>query len=444
MKKIKVSGEPKIKTILNPAIRFFELEQSSGILLIAVAVIAIIWANSPFAGIYFELWEKILSFGFGEFRLEKTLHHWINDGLMAVFFFVVGLEIKRELIIGELSGFRKAVLPVVAAIGGMVFPAAIYAAINSGTDASAGWGIPMATDIAFAIGVLSLLGKRVPVSLKVFLTALAIIDDLGAVIVIAVFYSSDISFLMLGLGGIVILVLILMNLFKIRYPMVYLLFGLVLWFLFLKSGIHATIAGVLLAFTIPAKTRINARQFYDEVINTTKEIANKNFINDKNTVSPELKEMVYYIEEKCENVSAPAYRLEHKLHPYVAFFIMPVFALANAGVSLGNAASEAFSGVTIGIFLGLVFGKIIGITLLPWLSIKAGLGEMPRGSTFRHLFGAACLAGIGFTMSLFIANLAFGSSALLEYSKLGIISASLIAGILGYLILRKSGSTTGQ
>jgi len=444
MKKIKVSGEPKIKTILNPAIRFFELEQSSGILLIAVAVIAIIWANSPFAGIYFELWEKILSFGFGEFRIEKTLHHWINDGLMAVFFFVVGLEIKRELIIGELSGFRKAVLPVVAAIGGMVFPAAIYAAINSGTDASAGWGIPMATDIAFAIGVLSLLGKRVPVSLKVFLTALAIIDDLGAVIVIAVFYSSDISFLMLGLGGIVILVLILMNLFKIRYPMVYLLFGLVLWFLFLKSGIHATIAGVLLAFTIPAKTRINARQFYDEVINTTKEIANKNFINDKNTVSPELKEMVYYIEEKCENVSAPAYRLEHKLHPYVAFFIMPVFALANAGVSLGNAASEAFSGVTIGIFLGLVFGKIIGITLLPWLSIKAGLGEMPRGSTFRHLFGAACLAGIGFTMSLFIANLAFGSSALLEYSKLGIISASLIAGILGYLILRKSGSTTGQ
>jgi Na+:H+ antiporter, NhaA family len=442
MKKIKVSGEPKLNAFFSPAIRFFELEQSSGILLIAVAVIAIAWANSPFAGVYFELWEKTLSFGFGDFRLEKTLHHWINDGLMAVFFFVVGLEIKRELLIGEISGFKKAVLPVVAAIGGMIFPAAMYAVINSGTEASAGWGIPMATDIAFAIGVLSLLGKRVPVSLKVFLTALAIIDDLGAVIVIAVFYSSDISLLMLALSGLITLVLILMNLLKIRFPLVYMLFGLVLWFLFLKSGIHATIAGVVLAFTIPAKTRINARQFYDDVKSATKEIADNDLLKDENSVSPDVKEAVYYIEEKCENVSAPAYRLEHKLHPYVAFFIMPVFALANAGVSLGNAATGAFSGVTIGIFLGLVLGKITGITLLPWLSIKAGLGEMPRGSTFRHLFGAACLAGIGFTMSLFIANLAFGSSMLLEYSKLGIIAASLVSGFLGYMILRKSVSTT--
>lgn len=442
MKKIKVSGEPKINTILSPAIRFFELEQSSGILLIAVAVIAIIWANSPFAGIYFELWEKTLSFGFGDFRLEKTLHHWINDGLMAVFFFVVGLEIKRELVIGELSGFKKAALPVVAAIGGMVFPAAIYAAINSGTEASAGWGIPMATDIAFAIGVLSLLGSRVSLSLKVFLTALAIIDDLGAVIVIAVFYSADISLMMLGLGGLVIVVLILMNLMNVRFTLVYVILGLILWFFFLKSGVHATIAGVLLALTIPAKTRINTREFFGSVKNAIDELKNKNLVNDADSVSPQVKEIVYGIEEVCESISAPAHRLEHKLHPYVAFFIMPVFALANAGVSLGNASAGIFSGVTTGIFFGLVLGKITGITLLPWLSIKAGFGEMPGGTTFRQLFGAACLAGIGFTMSLFIANLAFGSGDLLEYSKLGIISASLAAGITGYLILRSGPRNT--
>jgi NhaA family Na+:H+ antiporter len=437
MKKIKVTGESKISTVLSPAVRFFETEQSSGILLITVAIIAIIWANSPFAGTYFELWEKMLSFGFGEFRIEKTIHHWINDGLMAVFFFVVGLEIKRELLTGELSGFKKAALPVVAAIGGMIFPAVIYAIINSGTEGSAGWGIPMATDIAFAIGVLSLLGKRVPTSLKVFLTALAIIDDLGAVIVIAFFYTSNISLLMLGLAGLVVLILIMMNLLNVRFPIVYMLFGFVLWFLFLKSGVHATIAGVLLAFTIPARTKINAKQFYNEIKAATAEITDRNLINDDNSVSTDVKKIVYYIEERCEKVSAPAHRLEHKLHPYVAFFIMPVFALANAGVSLGNASEGIFSGVTLGIFFGLVFGKAIGITLLPWLSIKAGFGEMPRETNFRHLSGAACLAGIGFTMSLFIASLAFGSSVLLEYSKLGIIAASLIAGIAGYLILRK-------
>lgn len=444
MKKIKVTDKSKLDKVLNPAVRFFETEQSSGILLIAVAVMAIIWANSPFAGDYFELWEKTLSVGFGEFRLEKTLHHWINDGLMAVFFFVVGLEIKRELLTGELSGFKKAVLPVVAAIGGMVFPAAIYAVINTGTDGSAGWGIPMATDIAFAIGVLSLLGKRVPVSLKVFLTALAIIDDLGAVIVIAVFYTSNISLLMLGLAGLVVLILIVMNLLNVRFPLVYLLIGFVLWVLFLKSGVHATIAGVLLAFTIPARTKINAKQFYGDIKEAAEEISDRNLINDDNSVSPDVNEIVYYIEERCEKVSAPAHRLEHKLHPYVAFFIMPVFALANAGVSLGNASAGIFSGVTLGIFFGLVLGKTAGITLLPWLSIKAGFGEMPRETNFRHLSGAACLAGIGFTMSLFIASLAFGSSALLEYSKLGIIAASLVSGILGYLILRKNSGTSGE
>ena len=363
---------------------------------------------------------------------------------MAVFFFVVGLEIKRELLTGELSGFNKAALPVVAAIGGMVFPAVIYAVINSGTDGTAGWGIPMATDIAFAIGVLSLLGKRVPVSLKVFLTALAIIDDLGAVIVIAVFYTSNISLLMLGLAGLVFLLLLLMNLLNVRFSLVYILIGFVLWFLFLKSGVHATIAGVLLAFTIPARTKITAKQFYNEIKEAAEEISDKNLINDDNTVSPDVNEIVYFIEERCEKASAPAHRLEHKLHPYVAFFIMPVFALANAGVSLGNASAGIFSGVTLGIFFGLVFGKAMGITLLPWLSIKAGFGEMPRGSTFLQLSGVACLAGIGFTMSLFIASLAFGSGPLLEYSKLGIISASLVAGVLGFLILRKSGNTIGQ
>lgn len=436
-KKIQVVENPRIRKILRPALRFFELEQSSGLLLIAVAVIAIVWANSPWAAAYFSIWESKVGFGFGSFRIEKDFLHWINDGLMAVFFFVVGLEIKRELLIGELSSVKNAVLPAVAALGGMVFPALIYYSLNTSGEAAKGWGIPMATDIAFAIGILSILGNRVPFSLKVFLTAVAIIDDLGAVIVIAVFYSTNISLIMLGAAGTVLLILILLNYLQIKSPLVYAVFGIILWFLFLKSGVHATIAGVVLAFTIPTKTRMNGKEFFDVTNDALEEMKDKGLVKDGSTISPEVNSVLYTIEDYCEKATAPAHRLEHKLHPYVAFFIMPVFALANAGVALGGVGSGVFNGVTLGILGGLLLGKVLGVSVFSVIAIKTGLGVLPTGSSMRQLVGVGFLAGIGFTMSLFIASLAFGTSDLLNFAKVGIIAGSVVSGIAGYLLLRK-------
>lgn len=436
-KKIVVVENPRIRKLLRPALKFFELEQSSGLLLIAVAVLAIVWANSPWAASYFSIWESKVGFGFGEFKIEKDFLHWINDGLMAVFFFVVGLEIKRELLIGELSSVKNAVLPAVAAVGGMVLPALIYFALNTSGDSAKGWGIPMATDIAFAIGILSILGNRVPFALKVFLTAVAIIDDLGAVIVIAVFYSANISFLMLGAAGMVILILILLNYLQIKSPLVYAVFGIVLWFLFLKSGVHATIAGVLLAFTIPTKTRMNGKEFFDVTNDALGEMKEKGLVKDGSTISPDVNSVLYTIEDYCEKATAPAHRLEHKLHPYVAFFIMPVFALANAGVALGGVGSGVFNGVTLGIFGGLLLGKVLGVSLFSLIAVKTGLGALPTGSNMRQLIGVGFLAGIGFTMSLFIASLAFGTSDMLNFAKVGIITGSVVSGVAGFLVLRK-------
>lgn len=436
-KNIGVVERPRIRTLLKPAIRFFKLEQASGILLIAVAIAAIVWANSPWAASYFSIWESKVSFGFGNFRIEKDFLHWINDGLMAVFFFVVGLEIKRELLIGELSSVKNAVLPAVAALGGMVFPAVIYALMNTSGEAAKGWGIPMATDIAFAIGILSILGNRVPFALKVFLTAVAIIDDLGAVIVIAVFYSTDISLMLLAAVGGVVLVLVLLNYLHVKSPLVYAVLGIVLWFLFLKSGVHATIAGVVLAFTIPTKTRMNGKEFFDIASDSLAEMKEKGFANDGHTISADVNDVLYTIEESCEKATAPAHRLEHKLHPYVAFFIMPVFALANAGVALGGIGSGVFNGVSLGIFGGLLLGKVLGVSLFSVIAVKTGLGVLPSGSNMRQLIGVGFLAGIGFTMSLFIAGLAFGTSDLLNFAKVGIIAGSVVSGVIGYLVLRK-------
>ena len=436
-KNVEVVENPRIRKILKPAIQFFKLEQASGILLIAVAALAIVWANSPWAASYFSIWESKVSFGFGEFKIEKDFLHWINDGLMAVFFFVVGLEIKRELLIGELSSVKNAVLPAVAALGGMVFPAVIYAMMNTSGEAAKGWGIPMATDIAFAIGILSILGNRVPFALKVFLTAVAIIDDLGAVIVIAVFYSTNISFVLLGAAGGVVLVLVLLNYLHVKTPLVYAVLGIILWFLFLKSGVHATIAGVVLAFTIPTKTRMNGKEFFDIANDSLAEMKEKGFANDGHTISADVNDVLYTIEESCERATAPAHRLEHKLHPYVAFFIMPVFALANAGVALGGVGSGVFNGVTLGIFGGLLLGKVLGVSLFSVIAVKTGFGVLPTGSSMRQLVGVGFLAGIGFTMSLFIAGLAFGTSDLLNFAKVGIIAGSVVSGVVGYVVLRK-------
>ena len=354
---------------------------------------ALVWANSAWASSYFHLWHTDPTFGVAGKLLSKPLHFWINDGLMALFFLLVGLEIKREILVGELASFRRAALPIAAALGGMIVPAAFYLLFNHGGPGAAGWGIPMATDIAFALGVLALLGNRVPTSLKVFLAALAIADDIGAVLVIAFFYTERISWISLGVSGIFFVVLLAANRVGVRHLLVYVILGLGLWIAFLQSGIHATVAGVLLAITIPARQR------------------------------PATSE-------------SPMLRFEHALIPWNKYVIMPVFALANAGVALGaGAAQSVVTPVSLGVVCGLVAGKPIGIVLFSWLATRSRLAAMLDGIGWRQVFGVGMLGGIGFTMSLFIANLAFDELPTLETAKVGILVASVISGIAGAVVL---------
>lgn len=429
---------PFIEQALAPIIRFSQVEASGGIVLIACTLAALIWANSPYAPSYFALWETPVTVGFGNLVLSKSLLHWINDGLMAIFFFMVGLEIKREILVGELNSISQAALPVAAAIGGMAAPAALYAIINQGQPSLAGWGIPMATDIAFALGVLSLLGKRVPASLKIFLAAVAIVDDIGAVLVIALFYSGDISLFSLAIGGGMVAAMVLANLMGVRHPVVYLILGSILWLAFLKSGVHATIAGVLAAMTIPARTRIAGKDFAVKARRLLGcfEKANGNgrplLANKAQLAALEA------IEEACHKASAPLPRIEHGLHPFVAYGIMPIFALANAGVQLGGESGLALGQpVSLGIIVGLIVGKQLGIFSACWAMFRLGWASRPQGLRLGHYYGVACLAGIGFTMSIFIAGLAFGDQSDLDAkAKLAILVASTVSGILGYLILR--------
>ena len=362
--------------------KFFRAEASAGIVLMITTAVAFAWANSSWSALYFHFWDLPV----GTLLLTKTLHHWINDGLMTIFFLVVGLEIKREMVFGELSSIRKASLPILAAVGGMILPAVIYLLWNSSQPASRGWGIPMATDIAFSLGVLALLGPQIPVGLKVFLSAFAIVDDIGAVLVIALFYTTTISWTMLGFSAIVLAVLFIFNRLKILALTPYLLMGLILWLWILKSGVHATIAGVLVAMVIPS--------------------------------------------EKIET-------LEYALHSAVAYVIVPIFALANAGVSLkGISASLFLHPVFLGIVLGLIVGKQFGIYLASWISVKTNIAALPREVNWRQIYGAGWLGGIGFTMSIFISNLAFQDSELLPICKLGILSGSIIAAVGGWILLK--------
>ncbi len=437
-----------IEIILRPIQKFLQVQASGGILLFIFTIVALVWANSPFAQSYNELWQTNITVGFGAYQLEKPLLIWINDGLMAVFFFVVGLEIKRELLIGELSSFRQASLPIIAAIGGMIVPAAVYLYFNRGTVAQNGWGIPMATDIAFSLGVISLLGKRVPFSLKVFLTAFAIIDDIGAVIVIAVFYTSTLSIAALAVGGAFFLVLIACNILHVRSPFVYILFGIAMWIAFLKSGVHPTIAGVLIAFTIPAKARINSEEFLNRGKSILGELESSLEHGVRVRPSGILNSAIFGLEDASEKVLAPAHRIEHNLHPAVAYFIMPVFAFANAGVTIGGDLLGALvHPVTLGIALGLFLGKQAGIFLFSWIASVIRIASLPSDSNWRQMYGIGCIGGIGFTMSLFIASLAFGESELLINSKIAILVASFFSGIAGYLILsmnKKEKSTNSQ
>ena len=435
---IKTTARP-IDRLLSPFQEFFQQEASSGILLIVATLIALAWANSPWAETYIHLWEAKLSISIGPFGISKDIIHWINDGLMAVFFFVVGLEIKREVLVGELSSPRQAILPIVAAIGGMALPAGFYLLFNSSGPARAGWGIPMATDIAFALGVLSLLGKRAPLSLKIFLTAVAIVDDLGAVLVIALFYTSEIAWISLLFAALFLVALIAMNRLGVRNPLVYALLGIGLWVAFLKSGVHATIAGVLLAMTIPVRTRINTEEFLTHAGYFLDNFRKHGKPGENVLTNKDQRAAIMAIEVAAEHAQAPLQRFEHILHPWVSYFIMPIFALANAGVALkGDLFSVFIQPVTLGIMAGLVFGKQIGVFLASFLAIKLKWADLPTGMTWLRLYGLSWLTGIGFTMSLFIASLAFGNSEFLSPAKTGILVASLVSGMVGAVILSRN------
>lgn len=422
--------------VLRPFQRFAHTESAGGVVLLVCAALALAWANSPWSESYFHLWETRVGARIGGRALDLSLHHWINDGLMAVFFFVVGLEIKREMLVGELSTPRQAALPIAGALGGMLVPALIYAALNIGGPGSAGWGIPMATDIAFALGVLALLGPRVPVVLKVFLTALAIADDIGAVLVIALFYTSELAWSALLAGGGVLAGLIALNVLGVRRPGAYLVLGALLWLAFLHSGIHATVAGVVLAMTIPSRTRVNEAEFLAVARGAIDEFDAACQPGETVLTNRAQQEAIEALEHVSEEVQSPLFTMEHKLHGAVAFVIMPLFALANAGVALGGLLDSLSLPVTSGIVLGLVLGKPIGITLMAWLAVRFGLATLPAQATWRALHGVSWLGGIGFTMSLFIAGLAFADQGLLDSAKVGILGASLVAGLVGWGMLK--------
>jgi Na+:H+ antiporter, NhaA family len=428
-----------IERLLSPFGRFMATETSGGIVLLVCTAIAVIWANSAWAGAYHHLWETEVTVGAGAWRLAYPLHHWINDGLMVVFFFMVGLEIKREVLVGELASPRKAALPIAGALGGMLVPAAIYTAFNAGGLGERGWGIPMATDIAFALGVLALLGPRTPVALKVFLAALAIADDIGAVLVIAVFYTEKLSLWALGLGLLILAAMALANRLGVRRPAVYAILGVLVWLAFLKSGVHATVAGVLAAMTIPARTRINTREFLDRGRHILDEFDRAGREEPDILTNRGQQAAIAELEKSSEAALPPLLRIEHGLQPYVAFGIVPLFALANAGVELhGGMLAELGNPVTLGVLVGLLIGKPIGITLFAWLAVRMNLASLPDHCTWKALHAVAWLGGIGFTMSLFVTNLAFpGHEELVNSAKLGIFTASILAALIGWQLIRR-------
>ncbi len=429
-----------IDLIVRPFERFMHNQATGGVLLFVAALIAIIWANSPWSESYHHLWEHTIALRFDQWELERNLHHWINDGLMAMFFFVVGLELKREIVAGELADPAKALLPVAAGVGGMLFPALVFLSINGFSGpASSGWGIPMATDIAFAVGLIALLGSRVPMSLKIFLTTLAIADDLGAVLVIALFYTSDISVINLLIGAGFLAILIAGNLLGIRSPIFYAIFGIGgLWTAFLLSGVHATVAGVLAAATIPVEVKLDEKAYINRL---NKYIAQFRLLKPtpEKTLTDDQLFAIDEITKLSEQASTPLQRLERRLHPFVAFIVMPLFALANAGVELPSDIGSMFTDpISLGIAFGLLIGKPLGILLICWLLLKMNVAQLGYGITWPHLAGMGFLAGIGFTMSLFINELAFTDPDLRQQAKLGIILGSVIAGTIGFIILRRA------
>ena len=428
---------------VRPALRFTRVEAASGIVLLVAAVIAIIWANSSFGDTYDEFWETVFKIEVGSFHLEETMRDLVNDGLMAIFFLVVGLEIKRELVVGELRDPKAAALPAIAALGGMVVPALVFLAFvaGEGGEATRGWGIPMATDIAFSIGVVALLGSRVPVGAKLFLLALASVDDIGAIAVIAVFYTEKLSLTWLAAAVVTLLVIWAAQKGGIRASAFYWPMGIMAWFFVLESGVHATLAGVALGLMTPARAMYSDEEYHRKAT----------YVLDTYATEPESPHGHDRIDHEARQLAsianesiAPLNRLEHLLHPWSSFLIVPLFALANAGVQFGgiDLLDALTSPVALGVAVGLLVGKIVGISAFTAVAVRLGLGRLPRHTTWTQIFGLASLAGIGFTVSLFVTGLAFTDPGLTDLAKIGIFAGSGIAGVIGYLILRFSGSGT--
>jgi NhaA family Na+:H+ antiporter len=427
---------------MRPFVRFLKVESASGVVLLLSTVIALVLANSPWGGAFADLWKTHLRVALGPWEFNETLLHCVNDGLMTIFFFVVGLEIKRELVAGELRDGKKAALPVMAALGGMVAPAAIYLLLRSGQPGQAGWGIPMATDIAFVVGFLALLGPRVPFGLKILLLCLAIADDIGAVLVIACFYSTNISFAALGLAALGFGLIYFFNRIGVRRVPVYVVVGAGIWLAFLKSGIHPTVAGVLLGLLTPALAWVGDRA----LVAVLGDVLHKLQAEQDGQIEHHHIPMLAQLETAAREAVSPLERLETTLHPWVAFGIMPIFALANAGFRVEPAALG--HPVALAVAAGLILGKPIGIVLFSWLAVRIGLARLPTGVNWKVMLGAGCLAGIGFTMSLFIAGLALDGE-LLDAGKIGTLTGSTLSAVLGSLLLlkflpRRSVAVAGQ
>lgn len=427
-----------IDRVTSPIQKFIHQSKSGGIVLGICVILALIFANSPWSDQYFQFFQNKIGLHLnGKPLLNYSILHWINDGLMAIFFFVLGLELKREIVGGELSNPRKALLPIGAALGGVIVPALIFIVLNPSGEASNGWGIPMATDIAFALGVLYLLGDKIPLSLKVFLTALAIVDDLVAVLVIAFFYTSDISMISLSVGLGFVFIMYVGNKMGVRNILFYAILGIVgVWTAFLLSGVHATIAAVLAAFTIPADMRIGETAYVAKIQSFMKKFKAINPNDEIPTLTNDQFHALNEVRDNTNELIPPLQRLEHSMHPFVSFLIIPIFAFANAGISISIDLDHLFSNnVALGVALGLLVGKIIGVVGFTLLLVKLKVVSFPSGMNIKNLFGLGFLASIGFTMSLFITSLAFSNEEYMLQAKIGIFTASLIGGIIGYIIL---------
>ena len=430
--------EKSFDKLLTPFEEFIHRQTTGGLLLMATAFIALVLANSGLSETYQHILHTPIGLDVGEWSLQKSLQHWVNDGLMVLFFFVVGLELKREFLVGELANLRNALLPIAAAMGGMIVPALIYFAINPDGEAASGWGIPMATDIAFAIGALALLASRVPKALITFLVALAIIDDLGAVMVIAIFYTETIAVGPLMAAAALFALLLAFNLAGIRDAIPYFIVAVFLWYALMLSGVHATLAGILGALSVPAIPKYNPEHFRDQVKELMRRFEANHQPGQSIMTNIQLRAVVQSLGNGVRSVQTPLQRLEHFWHMPVAYLVIPIFALANAGIPLEfSSPGEAFTHpVVMGVSLGLVLGKFIGITGASWLVLKLGVADLPRDTRFTQIAGVSLLAGIGFTMSIFVAQLGFGEREdLLLMAKTGILTASLLAGIAGYVWL---------